>query len=101
MNEKWSQKPFFIKGIGSDYDAAWDYLDSIYGDPRFVSDTVMQDIVKFRPLQHGEDARFCNLVHLVKRCYNILKEVGVPQDMDNSHMLSIIKQKMHGQAKSY
>lgn len=29
-----------IKGIGSDYDAAWDYLDSIYGDPRFVSDTV-------------------------------------------------------------
>ena len=52
-----------IKGIGSDYNAAWDYLDSIYGDPRFVSDTVTQDIVKFRPLQHGEDARFCDLVH--------------------------------------
>ena len=83
-----------IKGIGSDYDAAWDYLDSIYGDPRFVSDTVTQDIVKFRPLQHGEDARFCDLVHLVKRCYNTLKEVGVRYDMDNSHMLSIIEQKM-------
>ena len=73
---------------------AWDYLYSIYGDPRFVSDTVKQDIVKFRPLQHGEDARFCDLVHLVKRCYNTLKEVGVPYDMDNSHMLSIIEQKM-------
>ena len=83
-----------IKGIGSDYDAAWEYLDSIYGDPRFVSDTVTQDIAKFRQLQHGEDARFCDLVHLVKRCYNTLKEVGVPQDMDNSHMLSIIEQKM-------
>ena len=53
-----------------------------------------QDIVKFRPLQHSEDARFCNLVHLVKCCYNALKEVGVPQDMDNNHMLSIIEQKM-------
>ena len=83
-----------IRGIGSDYDAAWDYLDSIYGDPRFVSDTVTQDIVKFRSLQHGDDARFCDLVHLVKRCYNTLKEVGVPNDMDNSHMLSIIEQKM-------
>ena len=83
-----------IRGIGSDYDAAWDYLDSIYGDPRFVSDTVMQDIVKFRSLQHGDDARFCDLVHLVKRCYNTLKEVGVPNDMDNSHMLLIIEQKM-------
>ena len=26
-----------IKGIGSDYDTAWEYLDSIYGDPRFVA----------------------------------------------------------------
>ena len=83
-----------IKGIGSDYDAAWEYLDSIYGDPRFVSDTVTQDIVKFKALQGGEDARFCDLVHLVKRSYNTLKEVGIPSDMDNSHMLSIIEQKM-------
>ena len=67
-----------IKGIGSDYDAAWEYLDSIYGDPRFVSDTITQDFVKFRPLRDGEDVRFCDLVHLVKRCYNTLKEVGLP-----------------------
>ena len=83
-----------IKGIGTDYDAAWEYLDSIYGDPRFVSDTVTQDIVVFKALQEGEDARFCDLVHLVNRCYNTLKEVGLPSDMDNSHMLSIIEQKM-------
>ena len=83
-----------IKGIGSDYDSAWEYLDSIYGDPRFVSDTVTQDIIQFKALQDGEDARFCDLVHLVKRCYNTLKEVGLPSDMNNSHMLSIIEQKM-------
>ena len=29
-----------IKGIGTDYDAAWSYLDSVYGDPRFVADTI-------------------------------------------------------------
>ena len=83
-----------IKGIGTDFKAAWKYLDSIYGDPRFVSDTITQDIVKFRALQNGEDARFCDLVHLVKRCHNTLKEVGVPGDMNNNHMLSIIEQKM-------
>ena len=33
-------------------------------------------------------------MHLVKRCYNTLKEVGVPGDMNNSHMLSVIEQKM-------
>ena len=83
-----------IKGIGTDYTAAWEYLDSIYGDPRVVSDTIMQDVVKFKPLRDGEDARFCDLVHLVKHCYNMLKEIGVPGDMDNSHMLSLIEKKM-------
>ena len=89
------EKPLeLIKGIGSDYDAAWEYLDSIYGDARFVSDMITQDIVKFKALQQEEDARFCDLVHLFKRCDNTLKEVGIPNDMDNSHMLSIIEQKM-------
>ena len=83
-----------IKGTRTDYTAAWEYLDSIYGDPRVVSDTIMQDVVKFKPLQDGEDARFCDLVHLVKRCYNTLKEIGVLGDMDNSHMLSLIEKKM-------
>ena len=79
----------YIKGIGTDYDAAWEYLDSIYGDPRFVADTVTQDIVRFRPLREGKDARFCDLVHLVQRRFTTLKEVGRSQDMDNNHILAL------------
>ena len=83
-----------IKGIGLDYSAAWDYLDSVYGDPRFVADTVTQDIMKFKPLRNEEDSRFCELVHLIRGSYNTLKEVGRPHDMDNNHILAIIEQKM-------
>ena len=72
-----------IKDIGSDYNAAWDYLDSVYGDPRFVSDTITQDITGFKPLRSDEDSRFCELVHLVRRSYNTLKQVNRPHDMDN------------------
>ena len=45
-------------------------------------------------MQEGEDARFCDLVHLANRCYNTLKKIGIPSDMNNSHMLSIIEKKM-------
>ena len=83
-----------IKRIGTDYVVVWEYFDSIYGVLQFISDTVTQDIVQFKALQDGEDTRFCDLVHLVKRRYNTLKEVGLPSDMDNSHMLFIIEQKM-------
>ena len=78
----------------SDYDASWEYLDSIYGDPRFVSDTIAQDIVKFRPIRDGEDAQFCDLIQLVKRCYKRLRDVGLPSKNDHSHMLSIIQHEM-------
>ena len=89
------EKPLeLIQGIGSDYGTAWHYLNSIYGDVRHVSDTITQDIAQFKALQEEEDARFCDLVHLVKRSYNMLKEVGVPSDMDNSHMSSVIERKM-------
>lgn len=54
----------------------------------------MQDVVKFTSLRDGEDARFCDLVHLVKHCYNTLKQIGLPSDLDNSHMFSLIEQKM-------
>ena len=83
-----------IRGIGQDYDAAWEHLESIYGDPRFVADTITQDIARFEPLREGEDARFCNSVHLVRRSFNTLSEVGRQNDMDNNHMLAIIEQKM-------
>ena len=59
-----------------------------------MTDTVTRNIVQFKALQDGERARFCDLVHLVKRCYNTLREVGLPSDINNSHILSIIEQKM-------
>ena len=74
--------------------AAWDYLDSIYGDPRFIADNITQDISKFKALQDGEDGWFCELVHLVNRSYNTLKEVRRPNDMNNNYMIALIEQKM-------
>ena len=82
-----------IKGIGTNNDSVWEYLDSVCGNPRFVSDTITQDIVKFRDFQPEEDVRFCDLVHLVNRSYNTLKEVGTENDMNKCHVLSIVEQK--------
>ena len=90
-----TDKPLdLIRGIASDYEAAWECLDSLCGDPWVVADTVTQDIVKFKPLSEDEDARFYDLVHLVRRCYNTLNEVEIPSDMANSYMLSMTEQKM-------
>ncbi|XP_030843375.1 uncharacterized protein LOC580152 [Strongylocentrotus purpuratus] len=84
-----------IRGIGADYEAAWEHLDCIYGDPRFVADAIMNDLHKFKPLKENEDGRFCDLVHMVRRSYNTLKEIGRENDMNNSNMLAMIERKMN------
>lgn len=83
-----------VEGITSDLKAAWKYLDRNYGDPRVISDTITADLEKFRALQPGDDHRFCELVNLVRKSFNILKEVKRPQDMDNTHIISLIERKM-------
>ena len=83
-----------IQGLGNDLEAAWAHLDSIYGDPRFVADGITSDVSSFRPLREGDDKGFCDFVHLIKRSYNTLKEVGRLNDLNNNHMLAIVEQKM-------
>ena len=83
-----------IKGIDSDCNAAWDYLGSVYGDPRFVSETITENITRFKSLRSDDDSRFCELVHLVRRSYNTLKQVNRPHDMDNNHVFAPMEQKM-------
>ena len=89
-----AQPAKLIEGISSDLKTAWKYLDQNYGDPRVVSDTVTSDLEKFKVLGIGEDDRFCDLVNLVRRSYNILKEVKRQQDIDNTHVISLIERKM-------
>ena len=89
-----AQPAKLIEGISSDLKTAWKYLDQNYGNSRVVSDTVTSDLEKFKIIQPGEDHRFCELVNLVRRSYNILKEVKRKQDIDNTHVISLIERKM-------
>ncbi|XP_063959312.1 uncharacterized protein LOC135154982 [Lytechinus pictus] len=83
-----------IQGIGTDYQAAWEQLDIMYGDPRNLADAIISDITKFKNLKDGEDARFIEFAGLVRRSYNTLKQINKEEDMNNSHMLALIERKL-------
>ena len=83
-----------LRGV-SDYQAAWKFLDAVYGDARFLADAVINDISSFRSLKEGEDSRFCELTQLILRSYNTLKDVGRATDIDNPQMLAVIEKKLH------
>ena len=59
-----------------------------------MSDVVTSDIERFKAAQTGKDHRFCDLVYLVRRLYNTLKEVKRTQDIENTLVISLIKHTM-------
>ena len=83
-----------VEGLCTDWEVAWKYLDRNYGDVRIITDTLMADLEGFKAILPGDDLRFCDLVNLVRRSFNILKEVERPQDMDNTQVISIIERTM-------
>ena len=83
-----------IEGITTNLKAAWEYLIHNYEDARVISDAITADLEKFKPLQSGDDHRFWELVNLVRKSFNVLNEVKQPQDMDNTHIISLNERKM-------
>ena len=74
---------------------AWKYLNENYVNPRLVLGTVTSDLERFRVIQPVEDHRFFDHVNLVvRRSYNILKEVKRKHDIHNTHVISLIERKM-------
>ena len=55
---------------------------------------LLQTLRNLNPYKSGDDHHFCDLVNLVRKSSNILKEVKRPQDMDNTHIISLITRKM-------
>ena len=51
-------------------------------------------IAQFNPLLEEDDARSCDLLHLVKRSHNTIIKVSIPSVIDNSHVVSMIDRKM-------
>lgn len=47
----------------------------------------------FKAILPRDDHCLCDLVKLVRQSYNILKEVKRPQDIDNTHAISLIETK--------
>ena len=55
-----SDKPLeLIKGIGTDYDAAWEYLDAIYGDPRYMSRKISASLNRYKTEKTQDFAILC------------------------------------------
>lgn len=88
-----------VHGLEQDYLAIWEALYAVFGDSRRIGDAVTNNITKFRSLQEGKDGCFFDFIQLIHRFFNLLKEVGTTQDIDNNYVIALLEQKLCYQDK--
>lgn len=83
----------WIEGINS-IDEAWNVLNKHYGDPRLVSDAILTDISKIKPIPTNDVSKLTILYHTVNRAKNVLSNLQRASDLDNSTTLASIESKL-------
>jgi len=55
-----------IKNVNVDIEPNWDTLDDRYGKPSKLTDVIMYDIKKLKPVADGEDNKFLELFTVLR-----------------------------------
>ncbi len=77
-----------------EYDAAWEKLDREYGDPRIVSDVLLSDLEKVKPVDEFDYAHFVQYHALIEKIFSMLTKLNRPGDLDNTPTLSAMEKKL-------
>ena len=83
-----------IKNVDDDIDAIWERLDDRYGKPSKLTDVIMYDIKKLKPVADGEDKKFLEFVDCIERSYRELKRVGMEAEISNATIVGLIEERM-------
>ena len=89
-----------IKNVDDDIDAIWERLDDRYGKASKLTDVIMYDIKKLKPVSDGEDKKFLEFVDCIERSYRELKRVNMETEISNATIVGLIEERLPNTIKT-
>jgi len=83
-----------IKNVDDDIGEIWERLDDRYGKASKLTDVIMHDIKKLKPVAEGEDKKFLEFVDCIERSYRELKRVDMETEISNSTIVALIEERI-------
>ena len=84
-----------ILGSGDfDMDQIFDRLDKRYGDPGKITDSIINQITKFRKIENEDCKRVIDFIGIIERAYYELKSVNMEREICNTNVISLIESKL-------
>ena len=69
-------------------------LDTKYGDPCKIMDSIISDIHKFKKMEPDDNVRIIQFVDILEKAHHDLKGMGLEKEITNANTISIIENKL-------
>ena len=83
-----------IASCEDDVDKILQRLDDKYADPGKITDSIINDIRKFRSIETNNNKRLIEFINLIEWGYNDLKVLKLDKEVCNANVVSLIESKL-------
>ena len=83
-----------IRNVDDDLAEMWRRLDDEFGKASKLTDVIMKDIKKMRPVKDNDDKYFLELINTIERGFRDLSRMKIEHEMSNSIAVSLIEEKL-------
>ena len=80
-----------IIGIEDDYEKIWKRLNTVFGDPEIIVDSVLSELRSLTPVKDDDPAGLITMIIVVERCWLGLQRLKVEREMNTSTMITVIE----------
>lgn len=81
----------WIKGVDDDYDRMVSRLEEKYGNLTKLTEVIVHDLKKLRPVGEGDSVKLIHLINVVERSFLDLQKVGAKGEMSSTYIISMIE----------
>ena len=83
-----------VKNVDDDLDEMWSRLEDRFGRISKITDAIMFDIKKMKPVNDGDEKRFSEMVNAIEGSYRDLERIDMQGEISNSTVVSMIEEKL-------
>ena len=83
-----------VKTVDDNIDEMWKRLDEKFGNPKKITDTIINDIKRLEIIKEGESKKFVAFVDLSEDSYRDLKRLKLEKEITTTNSVGIIESKL-------
>ena len=83
-----------VKTVDDNIDEMWKRLDEKFGNPKKITDTIINDIKRLEIIKEGESEKFVAFVDLSEDSYRDLKRLKLEKEITTTSSVGIIESKL-------